>query len=62
METFHNAIEDFKLPCPYQKCLKTINRVIVRELGPWKNKDISDASQNFLHVSIRRQEYYLFKG
>ena len=45
-------MEDFKLPCPYQKCLKTINRVIVRELGPWKNKDISDASQNFLHVSI----------
>lgn len=45
-------MEEFKLPCPYQKCLKTINRVIVRELGPWKNKDILDASQNFLHVSI----------
>ena len=61
METFHNAIEDFKLPCPYQKCLKTINWVIVRELGPWI-RIFRMLRKTSCMSPFRRQEYYLVKG
>lgn len=61
IETFHNAIEDFKLPCPYQKCLKTINRMIVRELGPWI-RIFRMLRKTSCMSPFRRQEYYLVKG